>query len=182
MSECPSEEATKGTHWASLPCTSEGVSQAYRSNLAPGAQQHNDVITYSKLGSASRDYPYQRNNPFLKRSMAHSVQFSLLHSRSWSQSKRSVHVIRHCPTHTPEHQHTRTNLQLPKTSGMSDMNWRVVNIGDFLTSIGIQHTNEPHLFRHYDSNTKPDRVYYLPGQPKVVDMTSQSPTAHSQAG
>ena len=55
-------------------------------------------------------------------------------------------------------------------------------IDDFLTSIGIPHTNEPQLFRHLDSNTKPDRVYYLPGQPKVVDMTIHSPTTHSQAG
>jgi hypothetical protein len=82
--------------------------------------------------------------------------------------------MRLCPTHTPEH--PRTNLKLPKTSEMSDMIWRVVKIGDFLTSIGVQYTNEPQLFRHYDSNTKSDRVYHLPGQPKVVDMTIQSPT------
>jgi hypothetical protein len=49
-------------------------------------------------------------------------------------------------------------------------------IDDFLTSIGIPHTNEPQLFRRLDSNTKPDRVYYLPGQPKVVEMTIHSPT------
>jgi hypothetical protein len=55
-------------------------------------------------------------------------------------------------------------------------------IDDFLTSIGIPHTNEPQLFRHYDSNTKPDRIYHLPGQPIVVDMTIHSPTVHSQAG
>jgi hypothetical protein len=36
--------------------------------------------------------------------------------------------------------------------------------------------------QYYDSNAKPDRVYHLPGQPKVVDMTIHSPTAHSQAG
>jgi hypothetical protein len=27
----------------------------------------------------------------------------------------------------------------------------------------------------------PNRVYHLPGQPKVVDITIHSPTAHSQA-
>jgi hypothetical protein len=55
-------------------------------------------------------------------------------------------------------------------------------IDDFLTSIGVPHTNEPQLFRHYDSNTKPDRIYHLPAQPVVADMTIHSPTVHSQAG
>jgi hypothetical protein len=56
-------------------------------------------------------------------------------------------------------------------------------IDDFLTSIGVPHTNKSQLFRHFDSNTKPDIIsYHLPGQPIVVDMTIHSPTVHSQAG
>ena len=95
----------------------------------------------------------------------------------------SLHVVRLCPTHTLNTNTHALTCNSQKSLGSTVRHdLALLVIDDFLTSIGIPHTNEPQLFRHYDSNTKPDRVYHLPGQPKVVDMTIHSPTAHSQAG
>ena len=162
----------------------QALRKAYHSNLTPGAQQHNDAITYSKLGSRHLvTTPTNSLTTFsnIQWRTLFNFRFSIpipgLKTRGLCMSCGTVTLT---PLNTNTHALTCNSQKRLGSTVRHDLALLVID--DFLTSIGIPHTNEPQLFRHLDSNTKPDRVYYLPGQPKVVDMTIHSPTTHSQAG
>jgi hypothetical protein len=158
--------------------------KAYRSNLTPEARQHNDAITYSKLGSR-----HLVTTPTNNLTTFSNIQWRTLFNFRFSiplPGLKTRGLCMSCGTVplTPLNTNTHTltcNSQIRLGSTVRH-DVALLVIDDFLTSIGIPHTNEPQLFRNLDSNTKPDRVYYLPGQPKVVDMTIHSPTTHSQTG
>lgn len=162
----------------------QALQKTYRSNLAPGLQQHHDAITYSKLGS--RHLVVTPTNDITTFSniqwrtlfnFRFSIPIPALRTRGLCISCGAVSLT---PLNTNTHALTCNSQKRLGSTVRHDLVLLVID--DFLTSIGVPHVNEPQLFRHHDSNTKPDRVYHLPGQPKVVDMTIHSPTAHSQAG
>jgi hypothetical protein len=177
VSKCPSEEATKWPVYHALQ-------KAYRSNLAPGAQQHNDAIIYSKLGSR-----HLVVTPTSDITSVSNVQWRTLFNFCFSipiPGLRTRGVCISCGTVPLRSLNTKTHaLHCNSQKRMGPTvrhDLALLVIDDFLTTVGVPHTNEPQRFRHNNSNTKSDKIYRLPGQPEVVDMTIHSPAAHSQAG
>jgi hypothetical protein len=74
------------------------------------------------------------------------------------------------------HSWDRQVLRTRWLRGLRSHDLALLVIDDFLTSMGIPHTNEPQLFPTSGLQHETRQGLLPPGQPKVVDMT------HSQTG